>query len=326
MTSFILLLTSFPSWSVWYSDRFDPNDSPPVPNYSDSNYWTVLSEGKEKTADVFYLHPTTFLSDLAWNADARDKKINQETDATYLKWQTSPFAPIAKIYAPHYRQATIYAFIPESDGGPRQQDSQQALDLAYQDIELAFDYYMKNYNQGRPLFLVSHSQGSYLMIRLLQKKYASYHLNKNLVAAYIVGENMGSNSFSNFRPCTNPTQTNCFVTWASVQQGKKPLLVTGVSEGTPICTNPLTFAQTKLSANAKENLGGRSQADFNRVDVGVVSATCDKAILWISPPNKSGYKNEDGDYHESDFNLFALNIQQNAQKRLAQFCTRHPCA
>lgn|SRR3990167_568621 len=307
------------SWSSWFDDSFNPEDSPPEPDYHDAKNWAELpSNMNNNKADVFYLHPTTFISELAWNANVSDKKVNKETHDTYLKWQTMPFANSARIYAPQFRQATLYAFVPENNGGPKERDSQQALDLAYADVERAFDYYMKHYNQGRPLFIVSHSQGSYLAIRLLQNKYNQYHLRRYLVAAYLVGEHIGNKTFSNLPVCATPTQTRCFVTWSSVLEGKKTQLVTGTTLGNPICVNPLTFSLSKPNGSKNENLGGIPES-FNRVDPGIVQAKCMQGILWISLPTKPGYREYNGDYHESDFNLFFMNIKTNAQERLNRF-------
>ncbi|OGT45741.1 MAG: hypothetical protein A3E83_04725 [Gammaproteobacteria bacterium RIFCSPHIGHO2_12_FULL_41_20] len=314
-----LLLMGF-SWTSWFDDSFNPENTPPAPSYSNTNDWATFPDNNTHAlkADVFYIHPTTFISELAWNANVRDNKVNKETKSTYLKWQTLPFSDIARIYAPYYRQATLYAFVPESENGPKEKDSQQALDVAYADIERAFDYYMKRYNHGRPLFIVSHSQGSYLAVRLLQNKYQSYHLNKVLVAAYLVGEHIGTKTFSHLPVCATPTQTRCFVTWASVLQGKKPLLVTGTALGKPVCVNPLTFSLVKPTASARENLGGVPR-NLNRVDPEIVDARCAQGILWISSPGKLDYPSYHGDYHESDFNLFFMNIQKNAQARLNVF-------
>jgi hypothetical protein len=46
----------------------------------------------------------------------------------------------------------------------------QALDLAYQDVESAFDYYLTHYNQGRPFIVVGHCQGTTHALRLSEQK------------------------------------------------------------------------------------------------------------------------------------------------------------
>lgn len=46
----------------------------------------------------------------------------------------------------------------------------QRYPIALQDIEHAFDYYLKHYNQGRPFILAGHSQGAKSVIELLKHK------------------------------------------------------------------------------------------------------------------------------------------------------------
>src|ERR1035437_9628669 len=52
--------------------------SPQKHNYSDSIPAFLKSEIKDSSADVFYIHPTTFISNIqtsAWNADLRDTAL-----------------------------------------------------------------------------------------------------------------------------------------------------------------------------------------------------------------------------------------------------------
>src|SRR3546814_7072434 len=50
----------------------------------------------------------------------------------------------------------------------------------------AFDYFLSQ-NEGRPLILAAHSQGSLHLIRLLREKVAGTPLASRIVAAYVVG-------------------------------------------------------------------------------------------------------------------------------------------
>jgi hypothetical protein len=61
------------------------------------------------------------------------------------------------------------------------------LDLAYQDVEAAFDYYLQYFNKGRPFIVVRHSQGTTHTLRLLEEKIDNTPLYRQLVAAYVVG-------------------------------------------------------------------------------------------------------------------------------------------
>lgn len=90
-------------------------------------------------------------------------------------YQASLFNEVGKIYAPRYRQAHIFAFFSEDTVS-----AAKALDLAYLDIKNAFEYYLNNYNQGRPIILAGHSQGAAHLIRLMKEYFDNNELRKNL--------------------------------------------------------------------------------------------------------------------------------------------------
>ena len=49
-------------------------------------------------------------------------------------------------FAPYYRQAGLNAYTMDAS------KSDQYFDLAYEDVSKAFDVYLKDYNQGRPVY------------------------------------------------------------------------------------------------------------------------------------------------------------------------------
>ncbi|MBL0105277.1 MAG: DUF3089 domain-containing protein [Bacteroidetes bacterium] len=108
----------------------------------------------EAKADVFYIHPTVNFSRKNWNGDVNDAKLNHTVDIYPLRFQASVFNGMCKVYAPRYRQATLYSFIDKS-----KVNGAKALDLAYTDVVSAFQYYLDHYNQGRPFILASTVRG-----------------------------------------------------------------------------------------------------------------------------------------------------------------------
>ena len=72
-------------------------------------------------------------------------------------------------------------------------DGGKALELAYQDVRAAFNYFINERNNGRPFIIAGHSQGAFHADRLL-KAVAGKALQQRLVAAYPVGFSIdGSN-------------------------------------------------------------------------------------------------------------------------------------
>ena len=154
---------------------FSDVPSPAPPDYANPAHWAALPERDDladtlavgatalqatAAVDVFFVHPTTFVSADAWNQSLDDTTTNETTDQMVMQGQASAFNACCRIYAPRYRQATLAAFFVDGDSAP------QALDLAYSDVVAAFRYYLATFNRGRPFVRSSDRQlaGSRLLI------------------------------------------------------------------------------------------------------------------------------------------------------------------
>jgi len=272
-------------------------------------------------ADVFYVHPTTYFRRATWNADPADERLNRFTDANVIRKQASAFNSAGRIFAPRYRQATLYSFFDEKSPNGR-----QALELAYGDVKAAFQYYLKHYNQGRPLIIASHSQGTHHATRLLHEFFDhDPKLRRQLVAAYLIGFKVRTDEYQTIRPCTDSTQTGCYVVWNTVAWGNGyPPFAGGVA------TNPLTWTLDTITAPATLNHGGVPIA-FDRIDTAVVDAKVHDGLLWVHPPKPSGYPRFllpgqpqlRHSFHIVDYGLFYLNLRQNAEARVRAWKRRN---
>ena len=63
-----------------------------------------------------------------------DSRANDLTDSWVMRDQASVFNECCRVFAPRYRQATLYSFQDNSGSG------EKALDLAYEDVRTAFLY------------------------------------------------------------------------------------------------------------------------------------------------------------------------------------------
>ncbi|MDX2429278.1 MAG: DUF3089 domain-containing protein, partial [Xanthomonadales bacterium] len=203
--------------------------APPAPDYSNLEHWAALpdredaadftpegiSDGQADAAvDVFFVHPTTFLSSTGWNAPMGDLASGNWVDDAVMPGQASAFNGSARVYAPRYRQAQIYAFLALEDGG------NDALELAYTDIEAAFEYYLAQYNNDRPFIIAGHSQGALHVRWLLERKISGTQLREQMVATYPVGYPMGVTELAETIPdipvCESAAQTGCLLTWNTI--------------------------------------------------------------------------------------------------------------
>ena len=318
---------------------FDQTEVPPEPDYSQSANWAALPEkfdfadtvpeadpvDNQKTAavDAFYVHPTSYLMGDLWNQSMEDEKINTATDLIIMV-QASAFNNTCKVYAPRYRQGIIHSFY-DMEG-----EGKKALDLAYQDVKRAFEYYMKNYNNDRPFILVSHSQGTEHTVRLLKESITGKDIRKKLIAAYLIGREIKRETlawFPDIPVCNSPDQLGCLITWNT--QGPEPKFSL-VTQADSVCVNPLTWKSDSEHADKSLNLGGvrypKSAGKPLQVDLGVCDAMCVNGALQITPPTVPGYDNMvvgKDNYHIYDFPLFYMNIRKNAANRVNAYLRKN---
>jgi hypothetical protein len=286
------------SWAVLPSFTNDQ-----LKNYINDSSWI-------KKADVFYVYPTLFMDkkDTNWNiqidqSEQRTKVINQA-----VKFQASAWAESGRLFVPFYRQAHIRSYNLINQGG------KEALLFAYSDIKEAFSYYLKNFNQGRPIILAGHSQGSTHLSLLLKDFFDGTPLQKQLVAAYIPGIGIEGTMFSSLSLMKNPSENYGFVTWNTfkkrINQDKYERWYKG-----KLVINPITWDMSQFAEKNKHKgfLFWNSKMYRNSFATTVIDGA-----IWITTPNFP-YKYlaaRMDDYHLGDVNLFWEDIRANSKLRL----------
>ena len=328
-----LLLVIFISCNVskryYITTPFSESTVPPIPDYSKNSSWGALPTMKDNAdevpdkslrngqdsakVDVFFIHPTIFTSEPKgpnkWNADVNDKKLNDKTDETTILLQASVFNVSCKVYAPRYRQAHISAFYTQDKDAKR-----NALDTAYADVKYAFDYYMQHYNNGRPIIIAAHSQGTIHAARLLKEYFDGKPLQKKLVCAYLIGMPVPRDSFCCIAPCEDSTQTDCWISWNTFSKGFTPAYYNG-GLNHAICTNPLNWNIDSTYCGYQKNDGGLLRK-INHIYPNICDAQVYDGLLWIDKPDFKGSNLFDWKiYHILDYGLFYLNIRENVEQR-----------
>jgi hypothetical protein len=177
---FFLLLTI--SNLIFATDYAKQENWAALPTMQDNADWTpkgLQNLQDSAKADVFFIHPTTDVTGFKGNAAIDDKSINRQTDNFPIKYQASVFNESCKVYAPRYQQAALNNFFSKNS-----ERSQEAFDIAYKDVKAAFEYYLKNYNNGRPIIIAGHSQGSKHAQRLLREFFDGQPLQKQLEVGF----------------------------------------------------------------------------------------------------------------------------------------------
>ncbi|WP_018342755.1 DUF3089 domain-containing protein [Cytophaga aurantiaca] len=324
---FFLLLLNLQSCLP--SKKFEHAKHPVAPDYSDENSWAALpwrfdaadctpqncsSADKQDSAqvDVFYVYPTAYVFGTKWNARYDNQHVLFRI-GHLIESQASVYNACAKVYAPLYRQAILKSFINKKSGP-------LALDLAYSDVKAAFDYYMKHWNKGRPFIIAGHSQGSNHLTRLLKEEIDGKDIQKQLVAAYLIGMPIADTTFKNIPIAKNASSVNCFISWNTFTYGTR--LKTNEYFNGGNCVNPLSWKTDTSYIPSAYNLGGAPK-QLNRIDLHVSDAKINNGILWVHKVKPSGYTRLGKSYHLCDYSLFYINIRENAIERTKAYLLLH---
>lgn len=313
-----------------------------VPDYTQLKYWAANPAKKNPTdsipadikfeynpnklVDVFFIYPTSYLDPKmpdGWNASLKDAQTNIYTDYSSILYQASVFNEIGRIYAPRYRQAHISAYSPISH-----QDTLKAIaafELAYQDVKKSFDYFMEHLNNGRPIIIASHSQGSTHAIRLLKEYFDNKPLAKKLVAAYVVGMALDPAIYTNLQACETPNATGCICAWRTFLEGYEPPFVQK-EKFKSIVTNPLSWNNSKNKIDRFNNEGSILY-DFNKIKTHVAGAYNHDGVLWTKKPRFMGsFLFKIKNYHIADYNFYYISIRKNVSERVYTYIANEKIA
>lgn len=334
---FILLITAACSSGPYHlTSTFDEKRTPKAPDYSLKQSWAAHPDHKDAAdsvplrsnlkdeqafaqADVFFIYPTIFTekpeSYYDWNADAMDAGLNRSIQQTTILNQASIFNGAARVYAPYYRQAHYHAFVTED-----RETAIKAFAVAYTDVRNAFIYYLEHFNQGRPLIIASHSQGSLHAEKLIKEFFDGTTLQKQLIAAYLIGRAVPKNSFQHIPASEAPDQVGAWSSWCTFLKNYYPKTYDTWYRGA-LTTNPLSWNSKNDFISKEKNLGGVGFkytmfphfADAQSLD----------GILWINKPYVTGrFWVRAKNWHRADMNLFWMNIRENAATRTKAYFIR----
>lgn len=307
---------------MYKTSDFSIKTSPPPADYSLKENWAVLpnnfpkelkeivGEAEPKAADVFFVYPTLFTDkkNSAWNADYRNAAVRKEVLEKSVAFQASAWCDAANLYMPFYRQAHYRIFV-----DPYAKQGQEAGQLAYQDVKRAFQYYLKYFNQGKPIIIAAHSQGSLHAKRIIQEFFDGKPLQKKLIAAYLIGVKIEESMFTDLKALELPDATGGFVSWNTYKRKKLPKQYKQRYQG-GVVTNPISWNTEKTTQESKHL--GLLYYDKKVYPQSLTVELID-GMLWSTVPKVpkrillSFVKN----YHFADISLFWADIQKNAIQR-----------
>ena len=331
---FFLFVIGLTSCATLPKGSFSENQIPLAPDYSQATNWGALPEKEDNadrvpstlkdnqaaaTADVFFIHPTTYTRKNGytnWNGPTNDSKLNERTDDGTILYQASLFNGAGRVYAPRYRQAHIHAYYEKEDTS----SAMKAFELAYQDVKTAFEFYLNQYNEGRPIIIAAHSQGTTHGKRLVKEFFDGKALQKQLVVACLVGIPVEASLFKVLKPCESATEIGCFCSWRTFRKEHEP---TNRPIGEHIVvTNPLSWTTATTLASRTLNTGAVLR-NFDKIYPQLTDAQVHNGILWVTKPKFPwSFLLTRPNYHIADYNFFYMNVRENAIERTKTFLAK----
>jgi hypothetical protein len=274
---------------VGCSSTTGPTGATPT-DYSQAQNWETLPNASQPV-DVLFFYPTTYSAPPGTLGPVWTPAWNQSLAQAYadpaIKFQitskTGVFAEAGtNLYVPYYQQdsgvdvldALLWSITPQNTAA-----ANQATQVAYTDVANAFNYYLAHFNKDangnrRPFILAGHSQGSNLLLMLLQDKFSDPALRELLVAAYLIGWSVTSDDMNNYPAslaqigiCGIPSTrlTGCIVTYNTQAypgdwtMAPGPLKL-GIVQKNAYSVNPLTWIAS--GPQEVESPGGSASANL----------------------------------------------------------------
>ncbi len=343
-------------WGLWFwredirrtlldpGEPFQTYDPPPAPDYARRAAWALLPAqpggwtSAEPPADVFFVHPTTYDGGGDWNAPIDKRSAAERLARVMLPNYAGPFARAGRVFAPRYRQASLYSFLTLRD------DAREARAFAYGDVRAAFRRYLLQWNGGRPIIVAGVEQGGALAARLVAEETArDPTLRRRLAAVYLIETVAPADDHHPAAvppACTARAAFGCVVAYRTVPQDDDAVarrvleralvwgrdgMLRNLGPRPALCVNPLLGRAGDEAAPARRNLGA---ANATGLEWGVrpaflahqVSARCVGGLLRVSRPESPSLRPSLGwadSRKAAPYNLFYADLEADAVARVA---------
>lgn len=329
---------------------FDPSRAVAQLDYSKNSSWAALPLMKDEAdmipegesgidqnnspVDVFFVHPTGYLKGDYWTDPLEEKSATMENTQWMMANQASAYNGCCSVYAPHYRQASIYSYFGSDELRA------EVHNFVYQDVKKSFEYFIENFSNGRPFIIASHSQGTHHSIRLLAEEIDSSDLYPRMVGAYIIGGMIAKDrmsSMENIGVCESAEQLGCLVHWDTMN-------VAQINKDMPlysnnICVNPISWKNEGSLSELQDAKGavpvsgefvlefsgddGPTDQIFTPLEAPLkkyVQAQCKDGALFASDQTGTRFQTfsgSGGNYHGLDYALFYMDIRENAKLKVS---------
>lgn len=295
-------------------------------DYAVPSHWLSVPVVTNKAVDLFYLYPT------AWTSTNPNPEVCAIDEPSMLQQapqsfarQATAFDPVANIFAPFYRQANLTPVSPSVVAG-----------IPTTDGMAAFEYYIDNFNKGRPFIMAGHSQGANVLNNMLAQYMKSHpEVQARMIAAYVIGYPVTADYLSNnpnLKFAEGANDAGAIISYntqyPTVPPGANPILwgLTGIVINPILWTRDTTLATTNQgfgsympnSNGVYERIPQYADARIDPTQGVLICTTADTNALGKLTPLAAV-----GVFHSFDYPFYYFNIRSNAADRTQAFLNRY---
>ena len=297
-------------------------------DYSDKDNWAFYIENDLNGVDVFFVAPTVFAGDSTTFNMALTDTESKANFVGAINMEKGIYQYANNFYAAFYRQAALVCYeirgFNDHSVNPK---VEEAFNLAYTDVETAFDYYLSQ--SDRPFVLAGFSQGSEMLIRLIKNRLATKGLQNRHIATYAIGWRLTeaeAEQYPQLENAKSEKDLGVIITFSSEAEFINTSIIV---PQTTLSINPLSWTTDTNFASSDLNMGA-CFTDFsgnivNEVENITGAYICSKrGSLKVPdivpdeyPPILPIFKK--GEYHIYDYMFFYRNLQNNVKTRIMAY-------
>ncbi len=170
--------------------------------------------------DCFYVYPT-----VSTDRSTHSDMTPDPAELRVIEQQFARFRSACRAYAPSYRQVTLMGLQADMADGSFTLDQ----GTGYDDVLNAFRHYLEHDNAGRGFVLIGHSQGAFVLTRLVAEEIDGQPVQDRLVSAILLGaaptvaegRDVGG-SFDEIPLCRSASQIGCVIAYSAYRSTAPP--------------------------------------------------------------------------------------------------------
>lgn len=300
-----------------------------APDYGAVANWAYTGstvKGEKPKADVFFICPTVYFG----KAGAENMSLQDtETKANFLgatNMEKGIYETNTRFFAPYYRQVGLYVYEMKD-----RKEQEKYFRTAYKDVSRSFKYYLKHYNEKRPIILAGFSQGADMCIRLMKDNFKDKELQKQLVATYAIGWRLTPEevkAYPQLKPAKGERDIGVIVAFNTEAESIQGSMLVPKNVKT-YAINPLNWKTNSTYASKELNKGacftgydGKIKKEAAQLTGAYLDSV--RGTLKVTDVDAKTYPPilsifEPGIYHLYDYQFFYRNLEDNVQTRLTAY-------